>query len=133
MISCPHCGREIETDLLGKPVQKGTIVHEFITAYCEEFKVRRGTNPVPNAGAAKNIVKAAGKNEAIRLMCAYLDMKDQFFISRGYDLQTLFQNLTRVKVFADTGQTSSRGQAQQSERGAANAAAIRKAIERNGG
>jgi hypothetical protein len=130
---CPHCGKEIETDLLGKPLEKGNAVHQFITSYCDAYKARHGTSPVPSPGAAKAIVRALGKDEAIRLAEVYLAMKDQYFINKGYDLETLRANLTKVKVAADTGRITSREQAKQSELGGANAAAIRRAIERKHG
>lgn len=127
---CPHCGRDIETDLLGKPLEKGRAVHDFIGRFCELYKARFGTNPVPNAAAAKAIVKALGLDEAVRLAEVYLAMKDSWFITKGYDLECLRSNLTKVKIAADTGRVASQGQAKQSERGGANASAIRRALER---
>src|SRR3990167_4648959 len=91
-------GKNDKKKILGKQTK------EFIAAYCEEFKFRRGCNPPiggKQSGIAKRLVKDLGLDKAISLVQTYLQMPDQWFITREYDLPTFEANLNKIVRFAE--------------------------------
>ena len=103
-----------------KPVnsKKATPAHEFIKAYCDEYKARYGSNPVINgkaAGIAKRVVKDIGLPKAIRMIQTYVAMNDSWFVTRAHNLITFEDNLDKVARMMETGTSTSAGQARRAE------------------
>lgn len=105
----------------------------LIATYCEAYKAKYTTNPVIDgraSGTAVRILKDVPLEKAQNLIKCYLEMNDQWFITRGHDLITFEQNLNKVEVFAQTGKRVSFEMAKrvdnaQSNRSAFEAAAIK--------
>lgn len=103
-------------------------VHEFIAAYCENFKAKFGSNPPivgQDAGIAKRMVKDLGLERAKALVGAYFSMSNAFYQERKYDLATFESNLKAIAVKYDTGQSFNRAQGRQQEIRDANVDAAR--------
>lgn len=115
-----------------KPKKSDNSSKDFIAFYCEEYKSRLGTNPCINgseAGAAKRMVNDLGLRESTRLVTAYLSMADRWFFTKGFDLKTMSNNLTKIKTFADTGNMLSSQVGQRAELCQQNASVIKRAMD----
>lgn len=89
-----------------------------VQIYCDSWKARYGTFPPITgkvAGQIKGLVKDQGIPRAIELIQAYLDMPDQWFITRRHDIGTLINNLNSVAQFADTGRQITRKEAHEAD------------------
>lgn len=76
-------------------------VRDFVSSYCEAFKKRYTTNPIVDgrsSGIAKRIVKSLGLPKAKALVESYLTMNDQWFITKGHDLQTFEGSLNKIEM-----------------------------------
>jgi hypothetical protein len=97
-----------------------TTTQDLIATYCEEYKHRKGTNPVidgANQAAATRAVKALGLDRAKSLIPTYLDWSDQWFVKRGHDLITFAGNLNRIVEKHDTGRVTTSIEAKHAEQG----------------
>ena len=80
--------------------------HLAISRYCEVWMSRYGTRPPIGqkvAGQIKNLVKDHGLPQALRFIEAYLEMPDQWFVTKRHDIPTLLGNLNAITQFIDTG------------------------------
>lgn len=87
-----------------------------IQTYCDAWHARYSTSPIITgkaAGQIKQLVKDLGSAKAIDLINAYLDMPDQWFITKRHDIPTLITNLNSVGQFMDTGRLITRKDTQQ--------------------
>lgn len=114
-MNCPHCGKDIETDLLGAPVKidGSAPVQQFIAVYKDAFRTKFKAEPVVvgmNAKAAKSIVQALGVDRAKRLAFAYVTMNDPFFLTKQHDLVTMYGNLQKISVALETGKVTTRAE-----------------------
>ncbi len=92
---------------------------KFIAAYCEAFKRAHGFVPKitgPASSHAKSIVKTCGLDDAIKLVDAYFEMPDTFFIARCHDLTTFYLNITKIQVYANTGKSITNGELRNLDR-----------------
>jgi DNA-binding transcriptional regulator YhcF (GntR family) len=90
----------------------------FIAHYCEAYKAKYKTNPVIDgraAGIAQRIVKSIGLEKAKLFIERYLEMNDQWFITKHHDLHTFEGNLNKVAVFEGTGQRITARDAKQAD------------------
>lgn len=86
----------------------------LIAAYCDAFRARYGMNPPIDgkaAGLAKNLLRSIPLEKACLLVQAYLQLEDQWFLTKCHDFPTFIQNLTKVAV------ALSHGAADPQERG----------------
>lgn len=93
--------------------------HELIAEYVKAYKTRYESQPVitqKESGAAKNVVTAVGRDEGVRLVQAYVSMNDEWFLRRHHSLAEFQSNLSKVKTFADTGQSMNATRARDLER-----------------
>lgn len=99
----------------------GTRSRAVMGAWCQAFKARYGTNPAtegPPAGASVRIAKLSYPIETLTEMISeYVKLNDPFLIARSHDLTLFVQNMSKVKVKLDTGQTITRKEAQHAETG----------------
>jgi hypothetical protein len=82
-------------------------VENLIPHYCEEYKKRYGINPPimgKSSGIAKRLVKDLGLERAKRLVTAYLGMSESWFLTKGHDLFTFEQNITKINEFMERSQ-----------------------------
>lgn len=103
-----------------KPSASPTDNHVYlvIKTYCDSWSERYGTNPPISgkvSGQIKQLVKDVGPLRASELIQAYIDMSDQWFITKRHDIATLISNLNSVVQFADTGESVTRIEAQQAD------------------
>lgn len=87
---------------------------QLIAAYCDAFKIRYGMSPPIDgkaAGLAKNLLRSIPLEKACLLVQAYLQLEDQWFLTKCHDFPTFIQNLTKVAV------ALSHGAADPQERG----------------
>lgn len=79
---------------------------KIISIYCDNWRKRYGTRPPVGgkvAGQFKNFVKDHGSERAEALVLAYLQMPDNWFVTKRHDVTTLLSNLNAVAQFLDTG------------------------------
>jgi hypothetical protein len=79
---------------------------QIIPVYCFLWKERYGTNPPINgraAGQLTRLVKDFGYERTSKILEAYLQMPDPWFVTKRHDVSTLLTNLNAVVQFLDTG------------------------------
>ena len=92
-----------DVSLFAKPPANINLV---IAAYCDAWKSKYGDNPPiggKEAGIIKSLVKDFGLDRSIKILQAYLNMPDSWFITKRHDLVTLKANLNSVSHFISTG------------------------------
>lgn len=110
--------KERRKELHTPPDGDGEFAKAFIAHYCECYKAKFNSNPVINgksAGIAKRLVKDLGIGKAKTLIEKYLQMHDQWFITRHYDLTTFEANLNKIETFSETGKRITLQQARQED------------------
>jgi hypothetical protein len=96
-----------------KDKRAGQRTQAFIALYCEAFKITYKVNPAiskADAGRAKRLAFDIPENKHELYLGAYLAMRDPFFVAKRHNLATLESNLNAVKIFAEAGNTITRGQ-----------------------
>lgn len=114
-----------------KDKEIGRQTRDFIKNYCDLYKVKHKVYPDckgPQAAAAKRIIESSGCDNAIAYIPYYLEMKDNWFITKAYDLITFAQNLNKIKIFAETGKLTTKQQAHQNELLQGNLQAMQEAL-----
>jgi len=84
----------------------GSEASKVIAVYCESFKKRYGVNPTLDGkavGILKSLSRELGTQRAIDCCSVYLQMGDQWFVTRNHDVATLKSNLTKVGAALDSG------------------------------
>jgi len=85
--------------------------NELIGVYCMAWKARYGANPPIGgkaAGQFKTLLKDYGYEKAVLFVESYLDMADQWFLTKRHDIPTLLANLNAVAQFVETGRVLTR-------------------------
>ena len=75
--------------------------HQVLRAYCDAYRIRYGVSPVITgkvAGLAKNLLRTVSVERLSRLVQAYLQMEDKFFLLKCHDFVTFSENIQRVAV-----------------------------------
>jgi hypothetical protein len=89
-----------------------------VQIYCDAWNARYKSYPPISgkvAGQIKQLVKDLGASRASELIQTYLDMTDQWFLTKRHDITTLVTNLNSVAQYADTGEQITRKDAQQAD------------------
>ncbi len=76
-------------------------VQSFIGSFVDQYEASFGAKPIitgPEAKAAESIVKTMGLEKATACLEAYLGINDKWFAEKGYDLRTMYANLTRIST-----------------------------------
>lgn len=79
--------------------------------YCEVWKLKYKTNPAYDAKGSKNLKSFCEKNgldKTKELLTTYLQMNDQWFLTKTHDITTFLSNLNKVTLFLETGNNLSR-------------------------
>lgn len=82
-----------------------------VAAYFEAFNRRYGAAPARAPKAIGQLGKLAndfGKDRAIALVEAYLEMPDSWYLTKRHDVGTLVENLNAVSQYLDTGRMITR-------------------------
>jgi hypothetical protein len=106
---------------------KGTPVSRIIGEYFDLWKHHhRGKATVlgKDRNLLRLVVKDLGEARTLELLEAYFAMPDAFFKTRKHDVATFHANLAKITAFADTGEFTTRTQANQFDRTASNASLI---------
>jgi hypothetical protein len=101
--------------------------------YCDVFKKRYGNYPTSSGkdkGRLKSLVKELGLPRTQLLLHAYLQMNDQWFLTKRHPIDVFLNNLTSVGVYADGGAVITRKQAQAIESGSNNAQVLGRLLEK---
>lgn len=81
-------------------------VNEVIAAYAEAFKERYKTNPPiggKESGMLKRLTAEFGADRMITLIWNFLQMNDQWFLTKQHSVDVFASNLNKIVVKADTG------------------------------
>lgn len=101
----------------GPPVPAEPGARELIATYCQEWEARYRTKPPrpsgKDQGNFKTLLKDHGFKEAQRLIYAYFQMPDQWFITKTHDVATLLGNIPKVTLFANSGKMISKTETRQ--------------------
>lgn len=100
-------------------VGKKNACFELVEHWKAEYLRTYGTEGVAVGstwGTAKNLLKYVPLERAKRLVTAYLDMRDQWFITKRHSLTVLIDNIDAVNTFLETGATVTRIQINHLER-----------------
>ena len=92
----------------------------FISNYISFYQDRYGAKARPALtgkvqGQIKRFLAETPIERACSLIEAYLKMNDQWFITKAHDFGTFIENLSKIGLALDTGKTTSRKEAVQSE------------------
>lgn len=112
-----------------------TATNVVIAAYFDAYRERFGSDPMKDPVAMsrlKAIVKLEGAEKIAPLMRTYLNMRDQYFETKGYDLGTFCMNITKIARFHDTGQMTTRKAAQSAESHQGTVGAIKRYLAKGG-
>jgi hypothetical protein len=96
----------------------------FIARYCENFKLRYGSNPVikgKDAGIAKRLAANLTEEKAWLYLDAYFQMPDAQLVKAKHPMNLLELKFNEVTVFAESGNFMTHRQAQQADDMASNA------------
>lgn len=109
-------GREGKRKGSGREVVSSSPVttRELIALYCDLWKERYNAETAPvitgaAAGRFKELAKH-GPDRARRLIEAYLQMPDSWFVTKRHDIFTLMGNINAVSLFADSGKMISKAE-----------------------
>lgn len=95
----------------------------FVAAYCRGFKARWGVNPDiqgKDAGIAGRLAKSLSFERYEYLLGAFFQMPDAQLVKWKHPISAFEMKLNEVVVFADSGQFTTRRQAQQADDMASN-------------
>jgi hypothetical protein len=92
-----------------------------IKLYCDLWKARYKSQRSPDirgktAGQLNGLAKDLGLDRARVLITAYLQMPDEWFVTKTHDVSTLLSNLAKVALFADSGRMITRSDIKQLEK-----------------
>lgn len=109
-----------------KVEKKPGLTAPVIAHYCDLWKARYQSPRSPDitaadAGRMARFVKDVGVERAKRLIEAFLQMPDHWFVTKTHSIPTLMGNLPKVGLFADSGKMITRQETQQLDRQATNA------------
>jgi hypothetical protein len=82
-----------------------------ITAYFDCFRQKYGSDPAIKGkpiGQLNQLTKDYGHTKAIEFIGAYLDMPDEWFMTKRHDVATMMSNLNAINHFIVTGKLISR-------------------------
>lgn len=93
-------------------------VNLVIKFYCDTWREVYRAERSPDirgkdAGMLKTLTKDLGKDRAMELVKAYLEMRDSWFLTKRHDVPTLMQNLNAISLFAQNGQSITRAEISQ--------------------
>lgn len=102
----------------------------FLGAYRSAFRGRYGNGARLDigkqaTGRIQQLLADVPLERACALIEAYCGMNDSWFMTRGHDLETFMQNLTKVGLKLDTGRVTTRQEAQRTEIQDANVQAMK--------
>lgn len=95
----------------------------FIARYCENFKLRYGSNPEiagKESGIAKRVTKTLSEEKIRLYLDAYFQMPDAYVVKAKHPVYLFEAKLNEVTVFANSGQFTTLKQAQQADDSASN-------------
>lgn len=84
----------------------GKTASEVIARYCELWKAKYKTQPAFSgkwAGNAKTLVKDHGKDKAILLVEAFMEMNDRWFLDNRHSFDLILTKLASITHYAGTG------------------------------
>lgn len=90
-------------------------VENIISIYCDAWKSRYAINPIiqgKDAGRLSRFSRSIGYEKAKKIIFAYLDMPDQWFLTKRHDVDTMLGNLNAITLFEETGKVVSRKEIQ---------------------
>lgn len=106
-------------------------VSKAIAIFCQEYKRRYSVNyrmTGKDVGIIKRMLSSVGLPVFERLCVAYVDMPDQWFLTRRHDLVTFESSFAKVSQFEQSGRTITRAEIDQIDRRQANANVFEKLI-----
>lgn len=108
---------------------------DLIALYCDLWKSRYNSTRSPDirgkeVGQIKKLGEDLGFARASKLIEAYLQMPDAWFITRTHDVATLVTNLNKVSLFADSGKMVSQREARQIDDGNALVSQLRRLADK---
>lgn len=135
----------IGEDRIGEDIPSGEVARnappalvpnskDLIALYCNLWKAKYKSERSPDirgktAGQIVGLAKDLGHSRAETLVTAYLQMNDQWFLTKTHDIPTLLGNLPKVALFADSGQLVTKTLANQIDQ----STALREQMKRLGG
>jgi hypothetical protein len=101
-------GKGIPVGVTAAPVPAAPGTQQLIALYCDLWRLRYKSTRSPDVGGRaakriKDLVNDFGAARAEVLIRAYLQMPDQWFVTKTHDIETLWSNLNKVSLFADSG------------------------------
>lgn len=98
-----------------KASELSSLVNKAIRIYCELWKNRYQSERSPDVrgkdvGILKSVVKDLGFDRTEKLLRAYLEMPDSWFVTKRHDLPTFSANMNSVALFADSGRLISKAE-----------------------
>jgi len=101
-----------------------------IAWFCSEYKRRYNSQyriTGKDAGTIKRLCDGLGSEDVYkRIVTAYLDMPDQWFVNKRHDVTTLEANLAKVSQFEQSGQMVTQAQLKDLDRNTTNKALLEK-------
>lgn len=88
----------------------------FVARYCENFKIRYGSNPIikgKESGIAKRLAKDLSEEKITLYLDAFFQMPDSFLVKSKHPLALFETKFNEVTVFAHSGQFTTMKQARQ--------------------
>ncbi len=97
-----------------------------VKLYCDLWKARYQSPRSPDitgatAGRIRRLVADVGEARAAKLVEAFLQMPDSWFVTKSHSIPCFLDNITKVGLFADSGKMVSRTEANQLDRKVATA------------
>lgn len=102
---------------------------QFISKYCELFKIKYGSSPVINgkiSGIAKRLSESLGEEKSKLYLEAFFAMPDSLLTKNRHPLAQLEFKLNEVTVFANSGAFVTSRQAQQQDASQSNLSLLQK-------
>lgn len=96
----------------------------FIGTYCQLFKARHGSNPKilgKDSGIAGRLAKQLSDDDIKRLLTAFFSMPDSWLFKAKHPIAAFEMKLNEIVVFANSGNFTTKTQAQQADAFATNA------------
>lgn len=90
----------------------------IVSVYCDVWKSRYAVSPIiqpKDAGRLNKFAKSVGFAKAEQIIGAYLDMPDQWFLTKRHDVDTMLGNLNAIALFMETGKVVSRKEIQNAD------------------
>lgn len=94
--------------------------NSLVALYCDRWKSRYKTETAPpvmpaDAKRIKTLMQQVGHERASQIIEAYLQMPDQWFVTKRHDIATMLGGLNAITQFIDTGKIITRKEIQTLE------------------